>query len=155
MISGITSSLYQSQIANQYQQLRASFQQLGSDLTSGNVAAAEKDFASLTQLAPTGTSSTSTSSTTTSGSQTSVQQEMQQLGADLQSGNLSAAKQDYASIQRSVQQQHIGHGHHPKTMNPTDPFDFATNLATTAATAYGTSALAGPAAVGSMLSQLI
>ncbi|HEY3927796.1 MAG TPA: hypothetical protein VGL89_05445 [Candidatus Koribacter sp.] len=150
MISGITSSLYQSQIANQYQQLRSAFQQLGSDLSSGNAAAAEKDFTSLTQLAP------ANSTATTSGSRTAAQQEMQQLGKDLQSGNLSAAQQDYASIQRSVQQQHLTrHSHVKGPMNPTDPFNFATNLATTAAATYGTAALTGPTTIGSMLSQMI
>lgn len=145
MISGIPSSLYHSQIVNQYQQLRAAFQELGSDLKSGNVAAAQNDFDNLVHLAP------SDATKTTSGSQTSVQQEMQQLEKDLQSGNVAAAQQDYASIQRSLQQHLVV----PKPMNPSDPINFAMNLASTAAASYGAAALTGPVGVGSMLSQLV
>ncbi len=43
------------------------------------------------------------------------QSELQQLGQDLQSGNLSAARQDFASLQQDMQQtvpQVAGHHHH-------------------------------------------
>ena len=45
---------------------------------------------------------------------TSVQSEFQQLGQDLQSGNLSAARQDFASVEQGVRQRtsQILHHHH-------------------------------------------
>lgn len=45
---------------------------------------------------------------------TSVQNEFQQLGQDLQSGNLSAARQDFATIEQGVRQRtsQILHHHH-------------------------------------------
>ncbi|MGH9739782.1 MAG: hypothetical protein ACRD4X_14535 [Candidatus Acidiferrales bacterium] len=44
----------------------------------------------------------------------SAQQEFQQLGQDLQSGNLSAARQDFAAIEQSTRQRtsQILHHHH-------------------------------------------
>ncbi len=86
------------------QQLRA----LGQDLQSGNLTAAQGDFATFQQLAlPETSSSTVTSSTN------SISQEFNQLSQDLQSGNLSSAQQDYANIQHDLQSQSTQmHGHH-------------------------------------------
>jgi hypothetical protein len=49
-----------------------------------------------------------------SNSNSSVQTEFQQLGQDLQSGNLSSARQDFAAIDQSVRQRtaQILHHHH-------------------------------------------
>ena len=153
MISGISSSLYQSQITQQFQQMKTTFQQLGADLQSGNVAAAQKDFATLT-------GNSSNGSTGTTSEKSSLQQEIQQLGQDLQSGNLSAAQQDYTQIQQSAQQEqtkhHGHHGHHASSTpsdTSNDPLSLFTNLATTAASAYGGGGVA--LAAGSMLSQLV
>ena len=57
-------------------------------------------------------SAQSGSATTQSG--TSAQSEFQQLGQDLQSGNLSAARQDFANIEQGVRQRtsQILHHHH-------------------------------------------
>ncbi len=54
------------------------------------------------------------SSGAASQSGTSVQSEFQQLGQDLQSGNLSAARQDFASVEQGVRQRtsQILHHHH-------------------------------------------
>lgn len=112
-LSGIsTSSLFSyesqnSQTQNKMQQIQKEFQQLGEDLQSGNLSAAQTDFATLQQMAPQGATNTSTTTTNP------LQQAFQQLGQDLQSGNLSAAQQDYANIQQDFQNmaQH-GHGHH-------------------------------------------
>jgi hypothetical protein len=55
---------------------------------------------------------------------TSYQQELQQLGKDLQSGNISAAQKDFSSVQQSLQTssgtnasgtgeaKHASHHHH-------------------------------------------
>lgn len=111
-LSGIsTSSLFSyesqnTQNQNNLQQFQQEFQQLGQDLESGNLSAAQTDFATLEQVGPQGLGSSSTSSNP-------VQQAFNQLAQDLQSGNLSAAQQDYANIQQDFQNQATqGHGHH-------------------------------------------
>lgn len=112
-LSGISSSnlfSYESQNnqnQNKLQQFQQEFQQLGEDLQSGNLSAAQTDFATLQQMAPQGTSSTSSASTNP------LQQAFQQLGQDLQSGNVSAAQQDYSNIRQDFQNMaQRAHGHH-------------------------------------------
>jgi hypothetical protein len=111
-IAGISSSKfpdYNTQsIQARMQQFRQEFQQLGQDLQSGNLSAAQTDFAALQQVEP---QSISTSSTQ-SGSP--IAQAFNQLSQDLKSGNLSAAQQDYATIQQDFQNHtsRVHHGHH-------------------------------------------
>jgi len=119
-VSGIFSSSFASydsqSIQNPFQQFQQEFQQLGQDLQSGNLSAAQQDFATLQQLSP------QSSSTSWSQSNNPIAQEFNQLSQDLQSGNLSAAQQDYTKIQQDFQNQtswqnqaaegHHGHHHH-------------------------------------------
>ncbi|HUA16944.1 MAG TPA: hypothetical protein VMG31_16745 [Verrucomicrobiae bacterium] len=108
-LSGIFTSNLFNQIQNtqsQRQQFQQEFQQLGQDLTSGNLSAAQADFAALQQLAPQSNSSTQTQSGNP------IAQEFQQLSQDLQSGNLPAAQQDYTTIQQDVQNQAASRVHH-------------------------------------------
>jgi hypothetical protein len=134
-IAGIASSsnVFQSTIAqqtqNRFQQIQSQFQKLGQDLQSGNLTQAQSDFATLTQELPNGgqfgnanasatTRTSATSSTSSTANTNPVLQAFQSLGKDLQSGNLSAAQQDFATIQQSAQQAqasgqaHHGHHHH-------------------------------------------
>jgi outer membrane protein assembly factor BamD (BamD/ComL family) len=84
-------------------QMQQEFEQLGKDLSSGNLSAAQSDFATLQKNAPSGSSSKTNS----------ISQEFSQLGQDLQSGNLSSAQQDYSTIQQTMQQRAAqGHHHH-------------------------------------------
>ena len=105
-VSGIsTSSLlnFENQsVQNRFQQFQQEFKQLGQDLLSGNISAAQQDFATLQQLAP------KNSSTSTAQSSNPIAQAFSQLSQDLQSGNLSAAQQDYAQIQQDFQSQTSG-----------------------------------------------
>jgi len=109
-VSGILSSNlfnYNTQnVQSQMQQFRQEFQQLGQDLQSGNLTAAQADFATLQQLSPQGSSSA------TSSSSNPIAQAFNQLSQDLQSGNLSAAQQDYSTIQQDFQSHAAAHGHH-------------------------------------------
>jgi outer membrane protein assembly factor BamD (BamD/ComL family) len=110
-VAGILSSSlidYSSQAApSKAQQARQIFQQLGQDLQSGNLSAAQTDLAA---LQPSG-SSTAASSLLQGTSP--IAQEFKQLSQDLQSGNVSSAQQDYAKIQQDHQNQRAaGHGHH-------------------------------------------
>jgi outer membrane protein assembly factor BamD (BamD/ComL family) len=115
-VSGISStSLYNTQSTqNNLQQIQQTFQQLGQDLQSGNLSAAQSDFATLQKLVP------QSSSTSSSQSNSPIAQAFSQLAKDLQSGNLSAAQQDYTTIQQDFQNQATqgqtqateGHHHH-------------------------------------------
>jgi hypothetical protein len=107
-ISGISSNLYNSSIQNQFEQFQQEFQQLGKDLSAGNLSAAQSDFVTLQQDMP------QANFTSTSQSNSPIAQAFQQLAQDLQSGNLSAAQQDYSTIQQDFQSQasQMHHHHH-------------------------------------------
>jgi outer membrane protein assembly factor BamD (BamD/ComL family) len=119
-VAGISSSLFDysgQSVQNNRQQIQQEFQQLGQDLESGNLSAAQSDFTTLQQLAPQNNSTNATQSNSP------IAQAFQQLAQDLQSGNLSAAQQDYTTIQQDFQNQasqagnqasqsQEAHGHH-------------------------------------------
>jgi hypothetical protein len=92
-----------------FQLQKSQFQQLGQDLTSGNLAGAQSDFATLQQAFGQTPTATSTSSSNP------VAQAFQQLSSDLKSGNLSAANQDYSTIQQKLNgsgsSSHVHHHH--------------------------------------------
>jgi len=93
-------------------EMKQEFAQLGQDLQSGNLSAAQSDFATLTQMGP---QSTSSSSSSTAASNSPMAQAFAQLSKDLQSGNLSAAQHDFATIQQEMQSNAVqsgGHRHH-------------------------------------------
>lgn len=106
-LAGISSSnlfSYQTQNntqKNNLQQFKQDVQQLGEDLASGNLTAAQTDFAAAQQVAP---------QSTTAGSNPN-QQSVEQLASDLKSGNLSGAQQDFSQIQQQFQKSGA-HGHH-------------------------------------------
>ena len=105
-VSGISSINFQDfqiqTMQSRMQQFRQEFQQLGQDLQSGNLSAAQADFATLQQLGPKSNSAQGTDSIT---------QDLNLLAQDLKSGNLSASQQDLAKIQQDVQTQPV-HAHH-------------------------------------------
>ena len=112
-LSGISSSNlfdYSNQnVQNNVQKFRQEFQQLGQDLQSGDLSAAQSDFATLQQLAPQNVSTASASGSSP------LAQAFNQLAKDLQSGNLSGAQQDFTNIQQAFQSQAgktQGHHHH-------------------------------------------
>jgi outer membrane protein assembly factor BamD (BamD/ComL family) len=118
-VSGISSTnLYNPQsVQNNFQRFQQTFQQLGQDLQSGNLSAAQSDFATLQQLQPQSNSTASSSAQNDS----PIAQAFNQLAQALQSGNLSAAQQDYTTIQQAFQNQATqsqstpstgGHHHH-------------------------------------------
>ncbi len=112
-VSGITSTSFfdstQQSVQSNRQKFQKEFQQLGQDLQSGNMSAAQSDFASLQQLGPQSSSTSSTQSTSP------IATELTQLSKDLQSGNVTAAQQDYTTLQQDFQShaaQSGGHHHH-------------------------------------------
>ncbi|MGO9401916.1 MAG: hypothetical protein ACLPVW_00435 [Terriglobales bacterium] len=101
-VSGISSSLYNTQsVQNSFRQFQQTFQQLGQDLQSGNLSAAQSDFTTLQKLLPQSSSTSSSSSQ----SNNPIAQAFSQLSTDLQSRNLAAAQQDYTTIQQALQSQ--------------------------------------------------
>ena len=112
-VSGISSSnLFDSSnqtIQNNMQQFQKEFQQLGQDLQSGNLSAAQSDFVTLQQLGP------QSNSNSAAPNNSPIAQAFNQLAQDLQSGNLSGAQQDFATIKQDFQNQASqtqGHHHH-------------------------------------------
>jgi outer membrane protein assembly factor BamD (BamD/ComL family) len=114
-VSGISSSSFMNSAQSVQSQMQQEFQQLGKDLQSGNLSAAQADFVTLQQSRP---QTNSTSSTSSSQSNSPIAQEFNQLSQDLQSGNLSGAQKDYTQIQQDFQKQASssqamqGHHHH-------------------------------------------
>lgn len=116
-VAGIASSILSAyntlNAPSRKQQFQQEFQQLGQDLQSGNLSAAQSDFATLQQSRPQGTSTASAQSTDP------IVQAFNQLSTDLKAGNTAAAQQDYATLQQDLQNQgtqsqgaHHHHHHH-------------------------------------------
>jgi outer membrane protein assembly factor BamD (BamD/ComL family) len=110
-VSGILSSILLpndfSKVQSRGQQFKQQFQQLGQDLQSGNLSAAQADFAALRP------SSAQTTAASSSQSTSPIAQAFQQLSTDLQSGNVSAAQKDFAALQQDFQSDATqGGGHH-------------------------------------------
>jgi nitrate reductase assembly molybdenum cofactor insertion protein NarJ len=114
-VSGISSSslfdlLGTASAQSQKQQLQQEIQQLGKDLSAGNLSAAQADFATLQKDAPQATSTALSQSNP-------IAQALQKLAQDLQSGNLSAAQQDFSTVQQDLQAQVSAHHHHGHGQN--------------------------------------
>jgi len=106
-ISGISGQNYSNNLVmpGTFSTRGTEFQQLGQDLATGNLSAAQSDLATLEQAF---TQPASASTTTNSNP---VAQAFQQLSTDLQSGNLAAAQKDYLTIQQDFKNG-FGHFHH-------------------------------------------
>jgi hypothetical protein len=92
-------------IQPRFQQFRQDFQQLGQDLSAGNLSAAQADLVNLQQLVPQGNAASSARNTSP------IAQAFTQLAQDLKAGNLSGAQQDFATLQQDLQNQ-VGQTHH-------------------------------------------
>jgi hypothetical protein len=92
-VAGIASSSF-SQLANiqrNYQQVRGEFKQLGQDRQAGNLTQAQTDFVTLSQSFSTQLASSSPAA-----------KALNSVGQALQSGDISAAQQAFASLPVSV-----------------------------------------------------
>jgi hypothetical protein len=103
-VSGISSASL-SAIQNNYQQLRTQFNQLGQDLSAGNLSQAQSDFVTLSQAAA-----------TQFGSNSPITQALSSVGQALQSGSVSAAQQAFSALSGGAvgpnAVSHHSHGHH-------------------------------------------
>jgi len=108
-------NLYQptQSVQNNPQLFQQEFQQLGQDLQSGNLSAAQQDYAKLQQDSPIAVKSLihhrhphrmgGGESGSNNGS-SQVSQLFSELGQELQSGNVSAAQQAYSSLLQDLPQ---------------------------------------------------
>jgi hypothetical protein len=104
-VSGILSSSFlQNQLSAVSSPYQQNMQKLSQDLQSGNLSAAQSDFATLQAAFSQPATSTGAGSTaSTFGASTSnTVKAFNQLGTDLQSGNLSAAQKDLSTVQREL-----------------------------------------------------
>jgi hypothetical protein len=137
-VGAILGSVLQSALAatntpSKFKQFQQEFQQLGKDLQSGNVAQAQSDLVTLEQNSPyllAGASTSGTTSGSATASNNPISQAFNQLAQDLKTGNLTAAQQDFSTIQQDFQNaqsqaqtQGIGHHHHHafSSQNSTSP----------------------------------
>lgn len=108
-LTGIASSAlmnYQGEsVQSNRQKWQQEFQQLGQDIQSGNLSAAQTDFTTLQQLSP------QINATASTASSSSLAQAFSQLGTDLKAGNTTAAQQDYSSVQQQLVSR-TARGHH-------------------------------------------
>jgi hypothetical protein len=113
-VTGIASSILfapasSQNIQSRAQQIQHEFQQLGQDLKSGNLSAAQTDFVTLQSGLQQNSSSTTQSSNP-------IVQDFTQLANDLKTGNLSAAQRDFTALQESLNNASTagaqGHHHH-------------------------------------------
>lgn len=110
----LNSSSNQYQIGAATNPYRQELQQLGQALQSGNLSAAQSDFATL--QAAFSQPATTTGSTSAGSTSNPVAQAFNQLSTDLQSGSLSAAQKDFSTLQQDLQNNlstdHSHHHHH-------------------------------------------
>jgi hypothetical protein len=100
---------------NSLDQFRKEFQQLGQDIQTGNLTAAQSDLASLQGLdnRPTSPAAPRTPNP--------LSQVLIQLSQDLKAGDLPAAQKDYSTAQKDLQSAAAGarhHHHHSATADP-------------------------------------
>jgi len=87
--------------------MKHELQQLGKDLRSGDLSAAQTDLAALQKLQP----KPVTASTSLTGG--TIAKDLTQLSADLKTGDAKAAQQDFTQLQQDLQAQVAG-ARHPR-----------------------------------------
>jgi hypothetical protein len=122
--------------------LKQDFQQLGQDLKSGNLSAAQSDFTALQQNVTASASAVPSPQAAASPS-TAISQDFAKLSTDLQSGNLTGAQADYNSIPQAFQtqaaQSQAATGHHHHHAASSEASDSTANSTSTSPTSATTS----------------
>lgn len=104
--SVLQSALTATNTPSKFKQFQQEFQQLGKDLQAGNLAQAQTDLVTLEQNSPflhAGSAASATTGNSASGNNNPIAQAFSQLAKDLQAGNVTAAQQDFSSIQQDFQ----------------------------------------------------
>jgi hypothetical protein len=100
-IAGILSSSFSQNQLSATSPYKQDAQKLSQDLQTGDLSAAQSDFATLQQAfsqSPASSASASPAATTTLATSNPVAQAFNQVASDLQSGNLTAAQKDLSAI---------------------------------------------------------
>jgi hypothetical protein len=111
-LAGISAGYSGASTESLFQKIQEEFQQLGKDLQSGNLTAAQADYVTLQEdLAERDAASSIQAQTqaqaqapTQTPSSDPIAAAFNQLGEDLQSGNLTAAQTDYVTLQQDFSQ---------------------------------------------------
>ncbi|HZL42464.1 MAG TPA: hypothetical protein VFD66_04215 [Verrucomicrobiae bacterium] len=115
-VSGVSSATnsYLKQIQSQWQQQMQDIKTLGSALQSGNLTRAQNAFAAWGQdLQPNTAATTDTTQQNAPfGANSQANSDFAALSTALQSGDISGAKQAFASLQKDLQTAGSVHGHH-------------------------------------------
>ncbi len=129
-IAALSSSAVNQQASAYFQKRRADMQQLGKDLKSGDLAAAQQDFNSIQTLAQGGPLSGGNAFKVSA-----RQQDFTTLGQDLQSGDLAGAQQAYAQLQATFN--HRSHVATPTAADSSTPTSSGSPTAAASPTATG------------------
>lgn len=147
-----TQSLQSSQMSGAFKQRKQDFDALASALQSGDLAGAQKAFATLQQdtqaMGQAQRGQGSNSSAVSQSGATSMKDLMNQLKQALSSGDLQGAQQAFASLQQNMQaNQSQGHHHHhhgggsqPSALSATSTGNTTTTSSTTQTTGISTKA---------------
>jgi iron uptake system EfeUOB component EfeO/EfeM len=115
-VSGVSSATnsYLKQIQSQWRQQMQDLKALGSALKSGNLTRAQTAFAAWGQdlQANTAASTDTTQQNAPFGANSQANSDFAALSTALQSGDISGAKQAFASLQKDLQTAGHVHGHH-------------------------------------------
>lgn len=115
-LAGISAGYSGASTESLFQKIQEEFQQLGKDLQSGNLTAAQADYVTLQEDLAERDAASSIQAQAQAQAQTQAQAPTQtqssdpiaaafnQLGQDLQSGNLTAAQTDFATLQQDFSQ---------------------------------------------------
>lgn len=95
VLAPVTQPVTQAAATSGGSSIRSGIRQLGSDLNAGNLAAAQQDYATLSQSGP----------LTSKNSSNPLVQDLQAVGTALQSGNLQGAQTAFSTFQSAAQQQ--------------------------------------------------
>ncbi|HUO17226.1 MAG TPA: hypothetical protein VMX38_19745 [Verrucomicrobiae bacterium] len=95
--AALSANLFSQGTSEFLQQRRADMQQLGQDLESGNLTAAQQDFSNIQSLAQSGPFSGDAFAVSTR------QQDFTTIGQDLQSGDLTGAQQAFSQLESTFQ----------------------------------------------------
>jgi len=109
---GYTYQTYQTNWQNNVSQIKQDFQSLANDLKSNNLTGATQDFTALQQLLPDPSASNQTQTGQSGSGQNPFATDLSALSQDIQSGNLTQAQTDLATLQKDIQSVQGHHHHH-------------------------------------------
>jgi hypothetical protein len=121
---------YQTSTQNKVGQFRQEFNALANDLKSGDLTAAQTDFATLQQLLPNSSAGNQTQNGQQASNQNAFATDLNAVGQALQLGNVSDAQKAFAKLQQDMQSVQGRHHHHHHNGSASAPGSGQNTLAT-------------------------